>query len=421
MSETQKPLSEERKALERLVCRALLVLVAAGLAAWLIPICWDKLSPFIICVPIAAMLQPCIVFLQQKCKLKPAPSAMIPMLLVVALVVGVIYWFASFGFTQLNNLIANAPALLADAAGSIRAAFESLIAAADSLPQETVAWLRTALNDALSWLTTKGTALGGRLVGAMTGMAAGVPYAFIYLNFLLLGLYFICKDYGAMRAKLPGGRAHNPNTNASQLTKAAIVGALGYLRVQAIYGIGSLIVGWIYLQCMGNPYAWLIAAIAGTLEFLPLFGNGTLYVPWAIVAYLVGMPDISVKVLVLYGILLGIRRVTEPKLMSANIGVSPLLSLVGMFAGMRAGGLVGLIGGPIVVTVLTAVVKGHYLDGIQRDIHTLVTFCRRRWDWREPAPFVPPEEPPQNEPAPRRRKWKAAGKANPLKGNAAKK
>ena len=63
-------MSEERKATERLICRVLVVIVSIGLAVVLVPILWDKLSPFIVAIPIAAMLQPVIRFLQNKLKMK---------------------------------------------------------------------------------------------------------------------------------------------------------------------------------------------------------------------------------------------------------------------------------------------------------------------------------------------------------------
>lgn len=392
MSETRKPLSEERKALERLIARAVVTLLVAVLAVLLVPVIWDKMSVFIICVPVAAMLQPIIRFLERRCHFKRSPAVLLPVLLAVAIVFGLIYWFASFGFSQLSSLISSAPSLIAEAVAAIRIAFDRMIAAMDGLPPETVSWLRTALNDALSWITIQGTSLGGRVVTAITGMAAGVPYAFVYLNFLIVGMYFVTKEYAAIRAKLPGGRAHDPNTNASRLTKAGIMGALGYIRVQATYALISLVVGWIYLQCFGFRYAWLIALCAAFLEFLPLFGNGTLYIPWSIVAYVIGMNSVGTKMLVLYLCLIVFRRITEPKLMSANIGVSPLLSLIGMFVGMRMGGLLGLMGGPIVMTLLGAVFTGHYLDGVKRDIRTLLHYCRMRWDWADPAPYVPKPE-----------------------------
>lgn len=78
--------------------------------------------------------------------------------------------------------------------------------------------------------------------------------------------------------------------------------------------------------------------------------------------------------------------------MSDSIGVSPLSSLIGMFIGLRMGGILGLIGGPIVMTILGAVVHGTYLVGIRKDCRTLISWAWQRWGWAAPAPYVPPVE-----------------------------
>ena len=69
----------------------------------------------------------------------------------------------------------------------------------------------------------------------------------------------------------------------------------------------------------------------------------------------------------------------EPKLMSDSIGITPLESLIGMFVGMRFGGILGLIGGPVLMAVLAGAVQGRYFEGIRQDIRTLVLYFKKRW------------------------------------------
>lgn len=385
-------LSEERKALERLIYRLLFAALASLAVLLFAPFVWNMMSPFIICIPIAAMFQPVVGFLVKKLKMKRSPSSALLVILVLLMMIGAIAWFCIFGFGKLNSFIASAPTLLAGAVSGIRNGFENIMASMSSMSPDVVTWMRSLMNEALSWITVQGTTLGGKLVGLLTGMAAGIPNAFIYLNFLMMAMFFITRDYPKIRAKLPGGRAYDPNSNASQLTQAGIIGALAYLRMQGIYGIISLVVGWIWLSLFGIPYSWAIALCAGFLEFLPLFGNGTLYIPWSIIAYVLGDVRTGTLVIGLYLLLITFRRVTEPKIMSDSTGVSPLASLIGMFIGLQMGGIIGLIGGPIVMTILSYVVKGTYLNGIRQDCHTLISYCRHRWDWADPAPYTPPEE-----------------------------
>ena len=80
-------MSEERKAAERLLLRLLGIAAAFAVVRWVLPEIWDKLSPFIIAVPVAAALQPVIRFLQKRIRLKRSPASLIPVLLLLLVMV----------------------------------------------------------------------------------------------------------------------------------------------------------------------------------------------------------------------------------------------------------------------------------------------------------------------------------------------
>ena len=67
-------MSEDRKAGERLLFKCVMILVGAFLAYLLLPEIWNKLSPFILAIPMAAMLQHPILFLEKKLKIKTGDS-----------------------------------------------------------------------------------------------------------------------------------------------------------------------------------------------------------------------------------------------------------------------------------------------------------------------------------------------------------
>ena len=74
-----------------------------------------------------------------------------------------------------------------------------------------------------------------------------------------------------------------------------------------------------------------------------------------------------------------LRRVTEPALLGTNLGVSPLASLIGMFVGMRLGGVPGLILGPIVMVVLVSATRSRLFDGTIEDAKAVSTYMQARW------------------------------------------
>ena len=149
--------------------------------------------------------------------------------------------------------------------------------------------------------------------------------------------------------------------------------------MQLLFSLLTLLIAWVFFEVVGFEYAFLIGFAAALLELIPQFGCGVLYIPWGLVCFVVGAPQNGWLVLGLYGGYSLLRRVTEPALLGTNLGVSPLASLIGMFVGMRLGGVPGLILGPIVMVVLAGAVRAHLFEGMARDAKTIALWMTDRW------------------------------------------
>lgn len=228
--------------------------------------------------------------------------------------------------------------------------------------------------------------------------ASGIPYGLICLNFLLMGIFFLSARYRDLRERLMSLMGDSLRERSEQISGSAGQGLSGYIKVQLLYAALVLAVSTPALTLFGLPYAFLIAALAAILEFLPIFGNGTLYIPWAIIAYLIGMPQLGTQMLLLHLALFICRRLTEPKLMSNQMGLSPLLSLIAMFVGMQLGGVLGLILAPVVMVVILSGFHDGLFDATLRDLRHVISHIASRL--REPAAAVTVSTPPDSPQAP---------------------
>ena len=94
---------------------------------------------------------------------------------------------------------------------------------------------------------------------------------------------------------------------------------------------------------MGQRYALLLAAVTALVDALPVFGTGTVLLPWAAACLLLGQAPRAVALAALYAVISAVRSFLEPKVMAAQAGLPPLAALAAMYAGFRAFGVAGMI------------------------------------------------------------------------------
>lgn len=365
-------MSEVKRAVWRLLVRLMIGMAVLLLLWFLGPTLWHLLSPFLLAIPVAAMLQRPIRWSERRLHLKHGISVGVWVVVVCAVLCALLYWLLSTVISQVIQLSGNYQSVISDLVNLLRGVSDEIIEALDYLPASVEEWLRTTLNDAFGTLSVIATRWLGAILNFALGFASGIPYGLIYLNFLLLGIFFITSDYSKMKAGIFAHMGESMRSRSQMLSGSAGQGLSGYVRVQLLYGVLVLVASGPALSFFGMPYAILIAIIAAILEFLPIFGNGTLYIPIAIICYIIGNPTLGTELLILHLALYVFRRLTEPKLLSNHMGLSTLLSLVAMFVGMQLAGVIGLILAPVAVVVLQAAWHGGLFTAVLADLRFVI-------------------------------------------------
>ena len=372
-------MSEERKAIERLLLRLLGLLLAFAVLVWILPEVWDKLSPFVVALPVAAVLQPVVRFLQKRLKMKRSPASLILVLLLLFIFLGILIWLFSFGIGQVSKIVNHSGDMVTETISSVRQAINNLLAEIGASTDPAVEkWIQSSLGSVAERLSEWGTGAAETLVTFSISLATSMPYCVIYISFLTMGLYFITKNYDDIRSYLPAGKRRKQDSRTSQLTRSTLKSLLGYLRVQGTFGLIVWIVSWIFLACFGFHYSGIMALCFGVMELVPMIGSGVPIILISIFQFLLGDTRAGILLLALTLGLQLLRRVLEPKLMSDSIGITPLQSLIGMFVGMRFGGILGLIGGPVLMSVLVGAFKGGLFSSTIRDFKTISAYLKNR-------------------------------------------
>ena len=200
----------------------------------------------------------------------------------------------------------------------------------------------------------------------ITGITV-IPKIGIYFAITIIALYFICIDKIYMLDEL---EYHLPDKWMKELTKhlRELIKTLGgYLKAQAILVLISFIISLIglytlYFMGMNVGFPLIIALGIAFVDALPILGSGTIMIPWGIIASLNGDLNLGIAIVVLWIIMSLIRQFIEPKIVSGNIGIHPIFTIVAMYTGFKFMGVTGMFIGPIVLIILKNIFS-NFLDG----------------------------------------------------------
>ena len=70
-------------------------------------------------------------------------------------------------------------------------------------------------------------------------------------------------------------------------------------------------------------------------------------IPWFVISFLLGDLVMGIKLAAIYVIVTVVRNYVEPKIVGAQLGLHPIITLVSMFIGLRLFGFWGLFGLPV--------------------------------------------------------------------------
>lgn len=255
------------------------------------------------------------------------------------------------GFYELQALARELPSLLSALADPMARLRQWLQELASRAPNG----LGASLQAYIDALFAAGPSMVGQLsesaIGWASSMAAGLPGAILAVVTWLLSSFLISAELPTLRHWI---RRHLPVPWAQRLRAVAdrVKQALGgwvkaQLKLMSItFGIVTL-----GLLVIGIDYALLLGLLIALVDTLPVFGVGTVLLPWSLLFFLRGNSRCGFLLIGVYAVAALSRTVLEPRLVGRQMGLSPLLALGSIYLGYRAFGLLGMILLPVAAVV----------------------------------------------------------------------
>lgn len=130
-----------------------------------------------------------------------------------------------------------------------------------------------------------------------------------------------------------------------------------FLKTQGLIMLLTMTICTVGFWFLGNPYYILAGIGIGILDALPVFGTGTVLIPWAVIMCFRRRWGYGLALFGLYIICYFVREILEAKMMGDRVGLSPLETLISMYVGLQLFGIAGFLLGPVGLLLIEDLVQ----------------------------------------------------------------
>ena len=309
-------------------------------------------APFLLALIAAAALNPLVKKLQRLLGWNRQVLTLLLLFLIFGLLGGGLALLVYAAAGQLVSLVQNWGGLL-DSLQTVMDQLEALFARLLTLaPPQVNEIVENAKDSLFQWLSEAAPAALGNLGLEAGERAMGLPAFLVALVIFIMATFLLTADYPYLRSRYVQHLDEGLLRFLGQLRTTALGAFGGYVKAEFLLSVGVFFILLAGFFLIRQPYGLLLSLGLAVMDFIPIIGAGTVMVPWAFVALFTGDLSAAVELMAIWGVIALFRRVMEPKFVGDQTGLSPILSLVSIYVGMKLAGVLGMVFGPVVLLVV---------------------------------------------------------------------
>lgn len=275
--------------------------------------------PFLIAFILSLLIEPIIRFCMKKFKMRRKISAILIFIIVLSLIIGSITLGIITLVSETSNFLGNINTYFE----KIQNTSHELISKFDFSKIQLSDEINTILTNSTGNFISTASQWVKSILTKLLHVLTSLPTIGLNIAITLLALYFICTDKIYILDQL---EHHLPKMWVKKLNKhvKALSKSLGcYLKAQLKLVLLSFLISLIGLYIfsiigMNVKYPLMTAIVIAVVDALPIFGSGTVLLPWAVWSAFNGDITLGVSILVLWIVMSIIRQIVEPKIVSRS-------------------------------------------------------------------------------------------------------
>jgi len=343
MQENQQPQASSR-------------IVFYGALALILWLGYRVVEPFLVEIGWASVLAICLDPVRKRLerRLGPTRTALVLTLLVVVLLVLPVMFVGTTVMVEGSAAVSYLSAQLHDGSGPsvwLHQGWQWLRDRIPGLPPEAevIARVTSSIGSAAQFVA-----------GSAGGMMKGFASFFFSLAITLVLMFFLVRDWATVRTGMSRVLPFEPEQNERlmamihDLVLASVTATLAIAAIQAV-------IGGLTFALLGISGAVLWGVMIGFLALLPMMGATLVWLPAAAWLILSGSVTKGIILLAVGALILAnVDNVIRPLLLSGKSQVSTPVLMISLLGGLSAFGFIGMVIGPLVAALLTALVQSYH-------------------------------------------------------------
>ena len=207
-----------------------------------------------------------------------------------------------------------------------------------------------------------GQKVGLFLYSQLKSIASNLLSFLIHFFLMMLTIFYLfrdgprLKDYLVELMPIPKEQLEKVANKFQEMGGAIIVGNGMSGIIQGIFGgFGFFFFG------LGSPFLW--GTVITFMAFLPIVGATAVFVPATVFVLLTESPGLGVGFLI-YNVCYSsiVEYLVKPRLIGKGMQMNSLLVFVGILGGLKLFGILGIIYGPLIMTVFLTLAEIYRLE-----------------------------------------------------------
>ena len=342
------------------------------LCIFLLPRCIWFFMPFILGWIISLIASPVVRFFEEKLKVKRKAMTAVVIVAVLAAGVLLVYLLIAKLVREGVNFINELPDIWNTILAELNKVGANLQGVYDRMPtdmQATIDHIILEMGDYMSNIMGEIELPSFKAVG---NVAKQIPDIFLSVVMCLLSAYFFVADKGYMAAAAEKFIPTSVRYHFDLIRRSFRNAVGGYFRAQFKIECWIYILLVIGLMILGVDYAFLVAFGIAVLDFLPVFGTGTVMVPWAVIELLSENYRMMFGLIAIWLIGQLVRQVIQPKIVGDSIGMDAIPTLFLLYIGYRVAGVLGMILAVPIGIILVNLYEEGVFDTTKQSLRILV-------------------------------------------------